>query len=256
VTGRRLAGRLLLGLLVVGLTVLVVGLVSRAAPPPVPPLTGDPPVLAGRHLWQSCSAGVYARRGDTIVLTSSGHCAAEGDVATDPDGTIVRGVFGPAARSATCDRPGKTCAASDMNYLVVADDRIPWGRLNTLDMGTGGVRTVDAGVRPPACDEVPLGARVEINGRDRYREGVVLEIGANDFPEDGMAFPCMVVADIGVDVGDSGGVVLLRGAPWGVASRSFGGRLGFTPLAGGLEELGLELCTSPDCGLTPPAASP
>jgi hypothetical protein len=40
--------------------------------------------------------------------------------------------------------------------------------------------------------------------------------------------------------------------PAGVASRSFKGSLGFTPLAEGLAQLGLDLCTAPDCGLAPP----
>jgi len=39
-----------------------------------------------------------------------------------------------------------------------------------------------------------------------------------------------------------------------VTSRSYGGYLGFTPLAEGLDELGLTLCTEPDCGLVPPLA--
>ena len=43
----------------------------------------------------------------------------------------------------------------------------------------------------------------------------------------------------------------MRGIPAGVTSRSFGGWLGFTPLAEGLAQLGLELCTTPDCGLVP-----
>ena len=50
-------------------------------------------------------------------------------------------------------------------------------------------------------------------------------------------------------VGDSGGAVLVRGLPAGVTSRSFNGILGFTPLAEGLDALGLELCTTADCGL-------
>ena len=58
--------------------------------------------------------------------------------------------------------------------------------------------------------------------------------------------------DVPVGVGDSGGAVLVGGLPGGVASRSFGGVLGFTPLREGLEALGLVLCTTPDCGLTPP----
>ena len=131
----------------------------------------DPPVLAGQPLWRFCSGGFYARRGDTIVLTSTGHCTAEGTIATDPDGTGVRGVFGPAARAATCDRPGKTCAASDMNYLVVAEDRIPWGRLNLVDMGAGGYRELAPGTEPLRCDDIAIGDPVEINGRDRFRTG-------------------------------------------------------------------------------------
>ena len=67
-----------------------------------------------------------------------------------------------------------------------------------------------------------------------------------------MYFPCMIAADVPVGSGDSGGAVMVRGLPAGVSSRSFGGRLGFTPLAEGLLQLGLELCTTPDCGLEPP----
>jgi hypothetical protein len=62
----------------------------------------------------------------------------------------------------------------------------------------------------------------------------------------------MILATIAVAPGDSGGAVLVRGIPAGVTSRSFGGSLGFTPLAEGLAELGLELCTAPDCGLVRP----
>ncbi len=59
-----------------------------------------------------------------------------------------------------------------------------------------------------------------------HRVGKVVEKG--DHTEDVMRFPCMIAADI------------------------HGGRLGFTPLAEGLEQLGLELCTTPNCGLMPP----
>ena len=62
----------------------------------------------------------------------------------------------------------------------------------------------------------------------------------------------MVAAQIQGAPGDSGGVVLVRGIPAGVTSRSFGGLLGFTPLAEGLAQLGLELCTERDCGLRRP----
>jgi hypothetical protein len=64
----------------------------------------------------------------------------------------------------------------------------------------------------------------------------------------------MVEADIDVAVGDSGAAVLVGGLPAGIISRELGGRLGFTPLAEGLENLGLTLCTTPDCDLTPATA--
>ena len=215
----------------------------------------EPPVLAGRQLWGSCAAGFYARRDDTIVLTSSAHCASEGTTATDPDGRGVRGVFGPGAVLDPCPYPEYTCRPSDMNYLVVATDRIPWGRLNVVNLGEGGQRVITTGTSPLACADIGIGDPVEINGRDMFRAGTVAEIGENrhDPAQDGDYFPCMVAAgDIGVAVGDSGGAVLVDGVPAGVTSRSFGGRLGFTPLAEGLDALGLELCTTPDCGLTPP----
>ena len=212
----------------------------------------DPPVLAGQQLWGACSGGVYARHGDTIVLTSTGHCTSEGTVAYEPDGVTVRGTFGPAARDATCAHPGHTCASSDLNYLVVASDRIPWGHLNVIDLGTAGYRVIPEGTDALACSDIAVGDPVEINGRDRYRRGTVAEKGQNLNDQDRMYFPCMIAAHIPVGVGDSGGVVLVRGLPAGVASRSFGGNLGFTPLAEGLAQLGLELCTTPDCGLTPP----
>jgi hypothetical protein len=216
----------------------------------------DPPVLAGQQLWGACSGGVYARHGDTIVLTSTGHCTSEGTTAYDPDGTTVRGVFGPAARDATCPYPGHTCASSDINYLVVAKDRIPWGHLNVVDLGTAGYRIIPPGTKPLACTDIAIDDLVEIDGRDTYRSGTVAEKGQNLNSTDGSYFPCMIAAHIPVGVGDSGGVVLVRGIPAGVTSRSFGGNLGFTPLAEGLAQLGLELCTEPDCGLAPPAASP
>jgi hypothetical protein len=217
----------------------------------------DPPVLAGQQLWGYCSGGFYARHGDTIVLTSTGHCTTEGTVATDPDGVGVRGVFGPPAQDASCPYPGHWCASSDINDLVVARDRIPWGHLNVVDLGTAGYRIIAPGTRPLGCADIAMGDPAEINGRDIYRTGSVTDKGENLHPanEDGAYFPCMVIATIAVASGDSGGAVLVRGVPAGVTSRSFGGSLGFTPLAEGLAQLGLELCTEPDCGLVPPAAT-
>jgi hypothetical protein len=212
----------------------------------------DPPVLAGQQLWGYCAGGFYARHGDVIVLTSTGHCTTEGTVADDPDGITVRGVFGPAARDATCPYAGHRCASSDMNYLVVAKDRVPWGHLNTVDMGTGGYRIIPSGTSPLGCPDVAIGDPVEIDGRNINRTGRVLEKGEYLHPDDGDYFPCMIAADIAVESGDSGGAVLVRGIPAGVSSRSFGGMLGFTPLAEGMAQLGLDLCTTPNCGLPPP----
>jgi hypothetical protein len=219
----------------------------------------DPPVLAGRPLWAFCAGGFYARRGDQIVLTTSGHCAGEGSVAYEPDGRTVRGIFGPSARTSDCPFPDHTCKPSDMSYVVVSPDRIPWGHLNLVDLGAGGYRELGVDARALACEDIALGALAEINGRDIYRAGPVLEKGEylHDAERDGDYFPCLVVADISVATGDSGGAVMVDGRPAGVTSRSFGGvlgiggRIGFTPLAEGLEALGLELCTTPDCGLGP-----
>ncbi len=245
--------RLLLAGAAIAIVVLAAVWVTRASPSASTP-PGDRPVLAGRQLWGSCAAGFYARRGDAIVLTSSAHCAKEGTTATDPDGPTVRGVFGPGAVLSPCVHEAHTCRPSDMNYLVVAQDRIPWGRLNVVDMGDGGERVIEAGTAPLACAGIGIGDGVEINGRDRFRSGTVAEKGGylHDPSADGTYFPCMVAAaDIEVGVGDSGGAVLVRGLPAGVTSRSFDGMLGFTPLAEGLDALGLELCTTPDCGLDP-----
>src|SRR4029079_2989069 len=136
-------------LVIIGVAVVVIGVAALAivravATPQRTTPVYDPPVLAGQRLWGYCSGGFYARRGETIVLTSTGHCAAEGTVAYDPDGVGVRGGFGPAAPDATCPHAGHVCASSDLNYLVVARERIPWGYLNVIDLGTGGYRVVPA----------------------------------------------------------------------------------------------------------------
>lgn len=214
----------------------------------------DPPVLAGQQIPGYCAGGFYARHGTTIVLTTSPHCASEGTVAHDPGQATVQGVFGPTAKDATCPYPRHTCAASDMNDLVVAPDRIPWGHLNVADLGTAGYRVIPPGTVPLGCADIAIGDQVEIDGRNIYRSGTVAEKGQNLFPanEDGSFFPCMIAAYVPTGSGDSGGAVLVRGIPAGVTSRSFGGNLGFTPLAEGLAELGLTLCTTPDCGLVPP----
>jgi hypothetical protein len=245
-------------LLIVALAGVLIGIgsfsiVSAVTTPRRTTLVYSPPVLAGQQIPGYCSGGVYARHGDTIVLTTSPHCAGEGVVAYDPGETTVQGVFGPTAQDATCPYPGHTCHASDMNYLIVAPGRIPWGHLNVIDLGTAGYRVIPPGSKPLTCAEIAVGDPLEIDGRNTYRSGTVEEKGQNLFPQaqDGSYFPCMIAAQVPVGPGDSGGVVLVRGIPAGVTSRDFGGWLGFTPLAEGMTELGLDLCTAPDCGLVP-----
>jgi hypothetical protein len=215
----------------------------------------DPPVLAGQMAWTVvlCSGGVYARHDDTIVLTSSDHCAAEGSVANDPDGTGVAGVWGPIAYQASCSHSGYTCGVSAMNYLIVAADRIPWGHLNEIDMGAGGYRTLTPATTPIECADVAVDDPVEFDGRGVYRKGRVVEKAEYLKPveQDSIYFPCVIGANIRVATGDSGGVVLVRGVPSGIAARAFRGWLGFTPLGTGLAALGLTMCDTPNCGLTP-----
>ena len=246
VRARRLVIVALLGVLLgIG---LYRGVTTLTTPRRTTPLY-DPPVLAGQQIPGYCSAGVYARRGDVVVLTSSPHCGGEG--------TIIpgQGTAGPLAQDATCPYAGHTCHASDMNYVVVAPDRIPWGHLNVIDLGVGGYRVLGPDTVPLACADIAIGDPIEMDGRNVYRTGTVAEKGENLQPaaQDGSYFPCIIASTLQVGSGDSGSIVLVRGIPAGVTSRSFGGNLGFTPLAEGLASLGLDLCTTPDCGLAAPA---
>jgi hypothetical protein len=206
----------------------------------------DPPVWAGQNVPGACSGGFYARDGEQIVLTIVAHCANPGDTLRDARGRPI-GVFGPRAELDECPEPHDFCAPSDFLALRLAPEWIPWGHLDLVDMGAGGYRSIEPGTAPLACGDIHVGDRVEVNGREHFRSGTVTSIGAYDAGTDTL-FPCMVVVDgIEAVVGDSGGAVLVNGRPAGVISRSIGGRLGFTPLAEGLDSLGLTLCTTPDC---------
>jgi hypothetical protein len=141
-----------------------------------------------------------------------------------------------------------------MDYMLVAADRIPWGHLNEIDMGAGGYRVVTQDTRPLDCAGINVNDIVEINGRLIYRTGHVVEKGEYLRPasEDPLYMPCVVAANIRVATGDSGGIVLVNGIPSGIVARRFQEWLGFTPIAGGLAELGLTMCDTPNCGLVPP----
>jgi hypothetical protein len=205
----------------------------------------DPPVLAGQNVTPGCSGGFYARQDRTIVLLSSAHCLAPGMRLLDGAGQVV-GVLGPRAKLADCPS-GRFCAPSDFMPLALLPDRIPWGHLNVVDMGAGGYRTLASGTRAVGCADLVNGAKVEVDGRERFRTGSILEVGPYDYDT---IFPCMAIADVEVGVGDSGGAVLVGGQPAGIIARDINGHLGFTPLAEGLDNLGLVLCTTPDCDLT------
>jgi hypothetical protein len=211
----------------------------------------DPPVWAGQNVPGACSGGFYARRENTVMLTIVGHCATPGETLRDGDGRTI-GVFGPLAQLTDCPA-GRLCSPSDFLTLALAPDRIPWGHLNMVDLGAGGYRTFEAGTRPLACSDIEVGDRVEVDGREHYRQGVVVSSARYEFEVD-VIFPCMVVTDIAVVTGDSGGAVLVNGLPAGIISRRLGDRLGFTPLAEGLDNLGLVLCTTPNCDLSPASA--
>jgi hypothetical protein len=211
----------------------------------------DPPVLAGQLVPGPCAnGGFYARDQDTIVLTMAAHCGISkpGMPLRGPDGRLV-GIYGELAELAECPA-GRFCAPSDIISLVLSPDRIPWGHLNMVDMGAGGYRTITEGTRPLTCADVHEGDPVEVNAREHYRTGKVIAIGPYEHATDTI-FPCMLITDIKGYFGDSGAAVMVNGLPAGSTAREISGYLAFTPLAEGLANLGLELCTSPDCGLTP-----
>jgi len=209
----------------------------------------DPPVVAGQVIAGGCSGGFYARKDSTIVLLSSAHCLAPGDRIRDGQGRVV-GVLGPRAQLPDCPAT-RFCAPSDFMPLALVPDRIPWGHLNMVDMGAGGYRTFADGTKALGCVDLTRGEKVEVDGRERFRTGPLVEVGPYDYDT---IFPCMAIADMEVGVGDSGGAVLVDGQPAGVISRDINGKLAFTPLEEGLANLGLTLCTTPDCGLTPDTA--
>jgi len=246
------ARRLLRAFLVVALAIAVIWLVVAVVRERLQTYRTtaryDPPVWAGQIVPGACSGGFYARHDQAIVITIVSHCANPGDTLRDGGGRVI-GTFGPQAQLADCP-PARICAPSDFLTLALAPDRIPWGHLNLVDMGAGGYRTLQPGTRPLACGDIAVGDAVEVDGREHYRTGRVLIVGPYEHPTD-VIFPCMAVTDMDAALGDSGGAVLDQGRPAGTVSRDIAGHLSFTPLAEGLANLGLVLCTTPNCDLTP-----
>ena len=102
-----------------------------------------------------------------------------------------------------------------MNYLLVAEDQVPWGHLNLVDFGAGGYRSIAEGTDALACRDIRIGDAVEINGRNIHRTGAVAEKGEYLREGDGDYLPCTVAARVEVGTRDSGGGVLVRGLPGG-----------------------------------------
>jgi hypothetical protein len=242
---RRVVFLLLLAGLLVGVVFVANAARTRIRTTPV----YDPPVLAGQVV--SCTAGFYARRDSTVMLTISDHCYDRANPPRDSSGKPI-GTYGADARRADCPR-GRTCAGSDIVELILTPDHVPWGHLDLVDLGPGGYRAILPGTRPLSCADLRVGSSVEMDGRGLYRSGRILEVSPYAFATDTI-FPCMAVTDLDAAVGDSGAAIFADGQPAGIAAREFDGKLGFTPLAEGLADLGLTLCTDPDCGLTPPAS--
>jgi hypothetical protein len=213
----------------------------------------DPPVWAGQNIPGRCSTGgYYARDEQAIVLTIAAHCAdaIPGTAVRDADGHVI-GIIGQPPELPNCPT-GRVCLASDLIPLALAPERIPWGHLNLVDMGAGGYRTMTPETHPLSCAEIHEGDHVEVDGREHYRAGTVIAVGPYQYTTDTM-FPCMVITDIEGRSGDSGSPALIDGLPAGTTSRVIAGYLAFTPLSEGLANLGLTLCTTPDCDM---AAAP
>lgn len=251
----RILALVLLGATAVLLVVVLQRTLARfAAPAPQAPATDfSPPVLAGRYVVGGAgSAAVYARGGDRVYLVTTSHSLTPGAEARAPDGETVIGHFGSGAWTAGCPDASHRCEESDMSAIELLPGAIPWGHLNVIDMSAAGAYEIPAGTVPLSCDEIAIGDRVEVAGRSGHSTGTVREKGGYLHAEDGDSFPCMIATDVQVRGGDSGSVVLIDGVPAGVASRSFGGLMGFTPMKEGLDALGLTLCTTPDCDLARP----
>jgi hypothetical protein len=239
-----------LAIMVVRLVVPKVQLIlatTRSAP------AYSPPVRAGQLVLGACTGGFYARDGSRIVLTMSAHCGDPGMTVTTDDGAVV-GVEGPRAQLANCPA-GRFCSPSDFMPMVLEAAQVPWGHLNLVDFTGGGYRTIAPGTAPLACGDIHVGDKVEVGGRNWYRSGKVIQLDQPYAFTTDVIFPCMFITDIEAGVGDSGGAVLVNGLPGGITAREIDGYLGFTPLAEGLANLNLTLCTDPDCGLAPPGGT-
>ena len=213
----------------------------------------DQPVLAGQQLLEAPARRLLraARGHDRAHLHRPLHEQGR-EITYDPDGTTVRGVFEPAAQT-SCPYPGHQCASSPTSTTWWSHpDRIPWGHLNVVDLGTAGYRIIPPGTRPLACADIAIGDLVEIDGRNTYRSGTVAEKGQNLFPEDGDYFPCMIAAGMS-----------RRGSQnWGVRSWCEGSRPASRVAATAAHSdsrpwprdwtsWAWSCVTTPDCGLTP-----
>jgi hypothetical protein len=249
--------RLLRRVVFIGLIAVLVAMLAKIVVPQVIFLRATsrvapaytPPVLAGQIVTGACTGGFYTTDGQRIVLTMSAHCGEPGLAVKNDAGTLL-GVEGPRAQLTDCPT-GRFCSPSDFMPLVMEPSQVPWGHLNLLDFTGGGYRTIAPGTKALSCDDIHVGDTVEVDGRNWNRTGKVIQLDKPYAFATDTIFPCLFVTDIEAGVGDSGGAVLVNGQPAGITAREISGLLGFTPLAEGLDNLKLTLCTEPNCGLTP-----
>ena len=126
-----------------------------------------------------------------------------------------------------------------------------------VDLGEGGQRAIGRGTGPLVCGTSGWATR------SRSTAGTTIaparsprRASTSATSHDGDYFPCMVAAAYSESGRATREAQSSCGGSGGVASRSFDGWLGFTPLSEGLDQLGLELCTTPDCDLAPPSTDP
>ena len=112
--------------------------------------------------------------------------------------------------------------------------------------------------RRSACDDIAIDDPIELNGRNVYRTGRSPRRASTSTPSSRTARTSRACSRHGSRSGRATPAAWCSSAGFPRASRraASAGTSASRPLAEGLAELGLDLCTTPDCGLTPPATPP
>ena len=145
-------------LLAVSAAIVVTSVVRTVMRPRRATAVYDPPVLLASSSGDACAGGFYARHGDTIVLTSTGHCTKRGHR------RLRRGPRDGPRRL----RPGRTrrhVPVSQEEVRIVRPE-LPRGRRGPHPVGPserggpghGRLRVIPAGTRPLVSD-IAIGDR-------------------------------------------------------------------------------------------------